>query len=212
MLDQVMISGDNGPGNFVWEWNPGALSGNQVMVSPPVTTVYTVTATDTVSGCSSTDSVTVNVIQLPSAPVATNSVQCGYGVPEASVVSSGGMLNWYLVPTGGTPLPGENGLSLSNYAINETTTFYVSEFDGTCEGPRSAATATVTPSDSVSISVSSPACANSSITLTAVQHDSNNNFTYEWTATPETGSGITGTVTGQQVIIVPDAAGEYTYT
>jgi Metallo-peptidase family M12B Reprolysin-like/CHRD domain/Secretion system C-terminal sorting domain len=45
--------------NFVW--NPGALSGQTVSVSPLALTTYTVTASNTLTGCSATASVTISV-------------------------------------------------------------------------------------------------------------------------------------------------------
>ena len=83
------------------------------------------------------------------APAATNSTQCGYGVPTCSVLGSGGSFVWYLVPTGGTAIAGQIGTSLTGYNISTTTTFYVDEFDGSCEGPRAMVIANVTQPDAV---------------------------------------------------------------
>ena len=48
-------------------WNPGSLNGATTMVSPLTTTVYTITVSNTTSGCSSTASTTITVLPLPSA-------------------------------------------------------------------------------------------------------------------------------------------------
>ncbi len=48
-------------------WNPGALNGATVIVNPSLTTIYTLIATNTTSGCSSTASTTVTVVPLPTA-------------------------------------------------------------------------------------------------------------------------------------------------
>src|SRR5690606_19059994 len=40
---------------------------------------------------------------------------------------------------------------------------------------------------------------------------STNVYTYEWTATPEPGSGITGSASGAPAIVSPTAGGTYTY-
>jgi gliding motility-associated-like protein len=53
-----------GDGQFTYNWLPGNLTGASVTVTPPVTTTYTVTATD---GCgqTATQSITIVVQQLP---------------------------------------------------------------------------------------------------------------------------------------------------
>ncbi|HML59139.1 MAG TPA: hypothetical protein PKA85_12270, partial [Ferruginibacter sp.] len=94
-----------------------------------------------------------------------------------------------------------------------TTTFYVAIFDGTCESTRVPVTATVNPPDAVDATVvSSDVCVSSSFDLTAVQTGSNQTYTYTWTASPEAGSGITGSESGEVVSITPTVPGSYTYT
>ncbi len=50
---------------YTYTWEPGALSGASVSVSPLATTTYTVTALDPSTGCTTQDSVTVEVISIP---------------------------------------------------------------------------------------------------------------------------------------------------
>jgi len=211
---KVTVASSSGPGTYAWQWNPGSLSGNSVTVTPTTNTTYVVTATDPTSGCTSTAAVPVTVLALPASPVATNSTQCGIGVPTASVTNpGGGNLNWYLAPTGGSPLAGETGNQLSAYSISSTTTFYVSEFDGTCESARAAVVAVVTQPDAVTVSASAnPVCGNSATTLTATHIGTNNTYTYAWTASPLTGSGITGTPTGSSLTVTPTAGGTFVYS
>jgi hypothetical protein len=133
---RITTTTTSGPGTYAWQWDPGTLSGNVVTVNPTTNTTYTVTATDPSSGCTSTATVDVVVNPLPATPTATDNNQCGVGVPNCSVAGSGGLFRWYLTPTGGSPLAGETGATLSTYTISSTTTFYVSEFDGTCESER----------------------------------------------------------------------------
>ena len=73
----------NGPVN-------GAMGiGNPLTITPPATDAYT--ATITAAGCPITsNATTVTVNPLPTAPTATNSSQCGLGVPTAAVASSAG--------------------------------------------------------------------------------------------------------------------------
>jgi hypothetical protein len=213
------VTGSNGTGNSNWQWaGPGPVlpPGNIAVVSPTTTgaNIYTVTATDPATNCTATASITINVIEAPPAPVATDSIQCGVGVPLVFVTGSGGLFRWYLSPTGGTAIPNEDGPSLMNYTISTTTTFYVSEFDGSCESVRTAVVATVNQSDAVTATITqAAACPGTSLTLNAVQTGSTNTYNYVWTVSPDVEeSGIIGSANGASVVIVPTDAGTYVYT
>ncbi len=204
--------GTNLTSSYDWEWNPGALAGNSVTVNPMVTTEYTVTATNTTTGCSYSVPVNVTVHPIPEAPVATNSTQCGEGVPTASVSGGAGTFKWYDAETGGTLL--QTGGSTYAASINTTTSFWVSETsDFGCEGPRTEVVVTVTPPDPISAASDlNNVCPNTEIELTATQTGSNNTYTYVWTASPGAGSGITGSVAGNPALITPTLSGTYIYT
>lgn len=51
--------------DYVYTWEPGALIGASVSVSPLVTTTYTVTALDPNTGCTTQESVTVVIVSVP---------------------------------------------------------------------------------------------------------------------------------------------------
>ncbi|HML59003.1 MAG TPA: hypothetical protein PKA85_11585, partial [Ferruginibacter sp.] len=197
--------------DFTWEWNPGAIAGSEVSINPTSTETYTVTATDE-DGCTSvSDPVEVTVLDLPPTPTATPSTQCGIGVPTASVTDNGGTLLWYDAASGGNLL--QTGGNTYTTAIDVTTTFYVSETDGTCESERAAVTVTVIQPDPVTASVSDISiCPAESITLEATQTGSNQTYVYTWTATPEAGSGLVNGTQGASININPTAAGTYEYT
>lgn len=195
---------------YTWEWNPGALTGNTVEVTATETTEYTVSVTDA-QGCHGDATITLNVLDLPAMPVVVDSDQCGEGIPTATVTGTGGTLKWYDAETGGNLI--QEGGSTYLQTINETTTFYVSEHDGTCEGPRAAVTVTVTQPDPVSIDASSvEICLGESITLDASSEGSYNTYNYTWSATPSAGSGLVGGETGASIGFTPDAPGTYVYT
>jgi len=122
-------------------------------------------------------------------------------------------IRWYLQPVGGTPLAGEFNGTLSSFTINTTTTFYVAINDGgPCESERTAVTATVVAPDPIqAIATPSTICLGTSFDLSVQQTGSNQNYTYTWTASPEAGSGITGSAVGSPVTITPTIAGTYTY-
>ena len=65
---------------YSYVWNPGALPGNNVLVSPSATTTYTVTATN-VYGCSTASTVTVTVGGVACNAITTNSTTICQGAP-----------------------------------------------------------------------------------------------------------------------------------
>ncbi|MBK6990182.1 MAG: hypothetical protein IPH33_19135 [Bacteroidetes bacterium] len=204
-------------GGLTWTWNPSAATGNVVTLNPTTTTTYTVTGTNPASGCSATSTILVNVNPLPDAPVGTPSTQCGTGIPTASVAGAGGTFNWYLAPTGGTAIQTSGSATLTSYSISSTTTFYVSEFDGSCESLRTEVIAEVTPAPATTITASSPSCQNSTVTLTL--NDATAFYTgLGYTLNGTAGSGITTPIAGtwasatETVVVTPTGSGSMTYT
>ncbi|MBX2889112.1 MAG: T9SS type A sorting domain-containing protein [Ferruginibacter sp.] len=194
-----------------WTWTPGNLSGSTVTVSPGATTTYSVTAVDPITGCTSaSQQVEVEVLAVPTIPTATPSTQCGLGVPTASVSGGAGTMMWYDAETGGTLL--QTGGNTYTSEISQTTTFWVAESNGTCEGPRVAVTVTVTQPDALTATANAVVCLGSSVSLGVTQNGNNQSYTFTWTADPEAGSGITGSLTGASQSITPTAPGSYTYT
>ncbi len=199
-----------------WVWNPGATSGNPVTIMPATTTSYTATATYPATGCFTESSpVTVTVNPVPVTPTGTNSEQCGFGVPTASVSGAGGTYNWYSAAAGGTLLQSSPSNTYTT-AIGATTTFYVAENNGNCESGRVAITVIVNIPDAVSASVNdNSVCPGTTIQLSAANIAASpvNTYTYSWTASPATGSGIpSGSIAGSPVSVTPTTAGTYTYT
>ncbi|RYZ24269.1 MAG: PKD domain-containing protein [Chitinophagaceae bacterium] len=207
---RFLITGNVAPAaTFTWSVNGTTVgTGASINVTPAATTSYTVTATNA-NNCAITSSpVTVTVIPVPAAPSAVNSIQCGIGIPTATVTGTG-TLKWYSAATGGTLL--QTGGSTYASSINATTTFYVAANNGTCDGPRTAVTATVTQPDVVTAAANAATiCPNTSVVLTATNTGSTNNYTYSWSSTAN--SGATTPVAGNPVTITPTAAGTYVYT
>ena len=135
---------------------------------------------------------TVTTVPLPSAPIGLNSVQCGQGVPTASVVSTSGLsspvFRWYGAATGGTPL--QSGASTTyGTAIGTTTSLYVAEFDGTCESTRTPVTVTVDTPPAITTSGPATICRGDSTTITVTS--SNPGYVYSWSNEAGTGPIIT---------------------
>ncbi|WP_090173259.1 SdrD B-like domain-containing protein, partial [Neolewinella agarilytica] len=89
-----------GNGTVTYTWNQGAGAGAEVVVSPSTTTTYTVTVTDA-NECSSTDQVTVTVVDDPEIFISSN----GDNVCEGGTISftsevSGGLdcqdVRWFI--------------------------------------------------------------------------------------------------------------------
>ncbi|MFN5347875.1 MAG: beta strand repeat-containing protein, partial [Bacteroidota bacterium] len=209
-------------GTYTWSWSDGSSvvgTGNSIVVNPTAPTTYTVTATDPATGCTSTVTVTPTVNPLPAAPTATNSVQCGAGIPTASVASTSGLtspgFNWYLTATGGTAVQSSFATTLSSYSISNTTTFYVSEVITAtgCESPRTAVEVTVNQPDSVAVTASVASannCLGTTVTLTATNVGTTNTYAYTWNGSLS--SGILSPTSGSTITVTPTAAGTYTYS
>ncbi len=199
-------------GLYNWSWSPGT-GLNTASATTSITNnsgsavnqVFTVTATNPTTGCmatATTPAVTIN--PAPVSPVANNGTRCGAGVPTASVTGSGtpgNTYSWYLTATGGTALPGETGSSLSAYSISTTTTFYVSEGNGTCSSGRTAVTATVTPAPTVSVAGTAIICNGSSTALTA-SSPNDPNYTYTWSGGLGTGATVNASPTANTTYTV----------
>lgn len=89
--------------------------------------------------------ITVPVTPLPAAPQTTGNSVCNEGsvTLTASGAPVGGIYNWYLTATGGTPIAGQTASTFQTPVLNATRTYFVSISVGTCESPRTAVTATV---------------------------------------------------------------------
>jgi hypothetical protein len=113
-----------GGGGFNYSWTGSGLSSATAYnptATPSATDTYVVTVADANTGCTSTGSVLLNVIQLAPAPSVTGgATACGVGPVVLSASGTGGILNWYNAPTGGTLV--NTGSSYTTTAISSTTT------------------------------------------------------------------------------------------
>jgi hypothetical protein len=212
-----VFSGGNVTSSMNFVWNPGAINTNTAVVNPVNTGTagaiqdYTVSATDPVTTCSNTAVVAVLVNPLPSSPTAVNSTQCGVGIPTASV-SGGTSYNWYATATSTVVLQAGTSSTFTT-AINSTTDWFVSSYNGTCESQRVKLTTSVTIPDAITASISSASvCPNSLVTLMAANTGTTNMYTYSWTASPASGSGISAPIAGSSISVTPTSFGNYIYT
>jgi trimeric autotransporter adhesin len=202
-----------------WVWTPGTGLNTAVATTSITNTsgsamnqAFTVTVTNPTTGCvatTATPAVTIN--SAAAAPVANNSTQCGTMTPTASVTGSGtpgNTFSWYLLSTGGTAIAGQTASSLSGYPVSATTTFYVSESNGTCSSGRTPVTVTVTTPPAITIAGTTTICNGSSTSLT-VSSPNDPNYTYTWSGGLGTGAAVTAspTVNTSYTVTATDASG-----
>jgi hypothetical protein len=105
----------------MYVWNPGPVTGSSITVSPSITTTYTVTGTDTTSGCADTVSVLVVVHPNPVLTVNTDSICSGNCSNLLAVATNGTPTYTYLW----TPSSGLSNPNIPNpVACNTVTTCY----------------------------------------------------------------------------------------
>jgi len=208
--------------SYTWKEGTTTLGTNNTLsYTGSVGTHYVNFAATSAQGCViNSQTATVNVLALPSAPTATNSAHCGTKIPTASVTKTSGTngtgtFNWYTTPTGTTTAQVGTSTTFTSM-ISTTTTFYVSEVGvNGCESARTPVTITVTPADAITAAASNTTnlCINTPVNLSVTQTGTNNTYLYTWTATPQAGSGIAVTgVPGATPTVTPTAAGTITYT
>jgi gliding motility-associated-like protein len=214
----------NTTANYAWTWSNGATTvltaaTGSVTLPASASTTYTVTATKTATGCFDTKTVTVTSNPLPSAPTATNSVQCGTRVPTASVsntntFASAAIYNWYASATSTTPLQSSTSATFTTL-VNTTTTFHVAVANPTtgCESARVPVTVTVNVPDLLTATANDfTICLGQSVTITTANLSSipTQNYTYSWVST--SGSGLATGQTAASFTVTPTTEGSYTYT
>jgi gliding motility-associated-like protein len=131
---------------------------------------------------------TLTVNSLPAAPGVT--VVEGCAPTTFTLVASGamnGQYRWYTL--GGVPIAGEVSSSYTTPVISESTTYYVTIYNGVCESPRTAITAQVNTVPDAPTVASTTACAPSSVTLTA---SGGVDGEYRWYSVATGGTSIAG--------------------
>lgn len=177
-----------GGGATSYVWNPGAISGSPISVSPSANTTYTVTGTS--SGCSSTAQVaiTVNAVPTVTSSASTNPICIG-----GSTNLTGSGASTYVWNPGSIP-----GSPVS-VSPGSTTTYTVTGTAANGCTNTSQLTVTVSPSPTVTAtSGTNPICNGSSTTLTATGAT-----TYNWQP---------GNLSGSSVTVSPSSNTSYTVT
>lgn len=105
---------------YTYTWNPGALSGASVTVSPASTTTYTLNVTDGI-GCAGSDMVTINV-GAPLTISGTGSPASCYGVcnGQGTTTISGGFSPYVYSWSNGAVTSSVTNLCAGTYTVNLT--------------------------------------------------------------------------------------------
>ncbi len=108
-------------------WYSSASGGTPLALNTPLVT-GTYYASQTQNGCESLTRLPVTVtIYNPAIPLGQNNQTFCYSATISDLVVSGTSIQWYLTPSGGTPLS-------SNYNLSTNTTYYASQTQNGCEG------------------------------------------------------------------------------
>jgi len=200
----VTLSATSSAGNTVWysaSSGGTALSSANNFVTPSIsgTTTYYVEAS--LAGCiSARTPVVATVNTTPTITSVTPASRCDFGTVILSAETSGGTLNWYSVPSGGTSLG--TGINFTTPSLSGNQFFYVEASTGTCISARTAVLATMYTMPIVTGTAGSR-CDSGSVTLSA----STNAGTISWYADA---SGGTALGTGA-TFVTPVISGTTTY-
>jgi hypothetical protein len=200
----------NDPGTTVGTNNVLAYSSNATWVGNPSSAVEVNVDNNGVLSLSLNGASVFNNIQLPAAYLTANKSNWKH----VFKARSGAVTNRHAIDNVTIQQASLlEGFTSYNSVVSVTTTLYVSEVNSTtgCLSDRTPVTITVnTPPAVIATSSAATVCVESPVTLTAAS--ANELYTYTWSATPATGSGITGVVTGASVSVTPTVAGTYVYT
>lgn len=124
--------------NLLWYTVPTGGTGSTTAPTPSTTTPGSTTyyVSQTVSGCEGPRAaITVIINALPAAPGVSTPVTYCQNASAVPLTATGSNLLWYTVPTGGT---GTSTAPTPSTSTPGSTTWYVSQTIGGCEGPRAA--------------------------------------------------------------------------
>ncbi len=116
-----------------------------------------------------TNSATLTINALPTAPTTTGNSACTATTAAVTLSAAGGsagQYRWYTVATLGTPIAGQTNNNYTTPLISATTIYYVAINNGTCQSTRTPVTATINTPPNAPITTGSSVCTATSATLT----------------------------------------------
>ncbi len=107
------LIGSSAVGNMTYSWTPSNTlaqpTASQTIATPSVNTIYTVLVTNTITNCTNTDDVMVNVTGGPTLSVTNDTIICGGGSVTISANSNATSFIW------------SNGVTSSSFTASPTT-------------------------------------------------------------------------------------------
>ncbi len=174
-------------GGSVYNWSPSGGSGSPVIVTPSVTTVYTVSGTGGSCSGSGTVLVVVNPLPVASASASPSSLCSGSGITTTLTATGGTGYSWS--PGGGT------GNSIVMIPVVTTVyTVTVTNASGCTQTATTLVTVNTSPTPTI-VATSNSICPGSSATLTAFGATS-----YLWSTSS----------TSQSIVVTPSVTTVYT--
>lgn len=186
-LGAVTLSATASAGTISWfaaATGGTALATGNVFVTPSLTTTTTYYVAATNNNCTSLRTAVVATINAtPTITSTTPGSRCDAGTVVLGATSSVGVVNWYLLPFGGTLLG--TGTSFITPSITTTTTYYAEANNGGCISSRSAVVATVNATPTIAAPAVSR-CDAGIVTLNATS----NTGTISWFSVATGGTAI----------------------
>ena len=128
----ISVSSTNSNYEYVWTWDGGTATGNTLTVSPTEHTTYTVTATDTVTGCQNVREIEILVYDMSICDdleilTTTDGSVCDEGTVTLSATANGAgnEIYWFDSPTGDNKVG--QGATFTTPVLTETTSYWASE-------------------------------------------------------------------------------------
>ncbi|MDX2172751.1 MAG: gliding motility-associated C-terminal domain-containing protein [Bacteroidota bacterium] len=173
-------------GALSYTWNPGALSGGTVVVSPSSTTTYSVTG-DNIFGCITTETINLNVTPNPTVTASASSSSICIGSNATLTANGASSYTW-------NPGAFIGGNFVVSPAVN--TTYTLDGITAGCSGQTTIAISVVPVPTVTAVSSSTAICSGNSATLTA-----SGATNYTWNP---------GALTGSNIIVSPSTTTNYT--
>lgn len=173
-------------GGVTYTWTPGNFNGSSVVVSPTVSTVFTVASTNSL-GCNGTATVALTVNPNPSILISASSSSICLGGSATLTATGATNYTW-------SPISAIGSVVVVNPTV--TTNYTVLGSNGTCSSTQTI-TVVVNPLPILTVGTTSTTlCAGNSATLTA-----SGASTYTWNP---------GNLTGASVVVTPTSSTVYT--
>lgn len=197
------VSGDT----YSWVSSPSGFTSSlsNPSVTPGMTstshTIYTLTETNTTTGCSKSNSVTITVNSLPAAAVASNNntICSGASISIGATAVPGSTYSWTSSPLGFSSTSSNPSVSPSS-----TTTYTITETNSNGCINSNSVTITVNPLPSASVASNTIVCSGSSVPIGASATPGD---TYSWVSSP---AGFASTSSNPTVS--PSSTTTYTLT